>query len=371
MAAWETIYLVKGRMTMNEKALYILEFQKIREMLAEYAQTDGARELALQLTPTADIDKVRVRQQRTTDAKKLVGIKGQPAFGNVRDIRASVERAEKDAMLSMRELLDCAAVLRTARTLTDYIRGDHTPETSLNEIFGRLLPNRLLEEKITRAIVAEDFVADEASPELGEIRRKIRQTNNKIQDILQKYVSGTSKYLQENIVTQRGGRYVIPVKAEYRGEVKGLIHDTSQSGATLFIEPMAVVEANNELRTLESREAHEIERILRDLSAGVAVSGQAMVLNYLNINELALIFACAELSYRMDASPAVISEKKEIDLRKARHPLLDKKKVVPISLSMGEGRQMIVITGPNTGGKTVTLKTIGLFALMKIGRAHV
>ena len=141
MAAWETIYLVKGRMTMNEKALYILEFQKIREMLAEYAQTDGARELALQLTPTADIDKVRVRQQRTTDAKKLVGIKGQPSFGNVRDIRASVERAEKDAMLSMRELLDCAAVLRTARTLTDYIRGDHTPETSLNEIFGRLLPN--------------------------------------------------------------------------------------------------------------------------------------------------------------------------------------------------------------------------------------
>ena len=371
MAAWETIYLVKGRMTMNEKALYILEFQKIREMLAEYAQTDGARELALQLTPTADIDKVRVRQQRTTDAKKLVGIKGQPSFGNVRDIRASVERAEKDAMLSMRELLDCAAVLRTARTLTDYIRGDHTPETSLNEIFGRLLPNRLLEEKITRAIVAEDFVADEASPELGEIRRRIRQTNNKIQDILQKYVSGTSKYLQENIVTQRGGRYVIPVKAEYRGEVKGLIHDTSQSGATLFIEPMAVVEANNELRTLESREAHEIERILRDLSAGVAVSGQAMVLNYLNINELALIFACAELSYRMDASPAVISEKKEIDLRKARHPLLDKKKVVPISLSMGEGRQMIVITGPNTGGKTVTLKTIGLFALMNQAGLHI
>jgi len=214
-------------------------------------------------------------------------------------------------------------------------------------------------------------MADEASPELSDIRRKIRQVNSKIKDTLQQYVSGSSKYLQENIVTSRGGRYVIPVKAEYRNEVKGLIHDTSQSGATIFIEPMAVVEANNELRTLESRETHEIERILRDLSAGVAVSGHALELNYLNINELAFLFACADLSYQMDASPAKISHRQEITLYKARHPLLDKTKVVPITVALGEGQQMLVITGPNTGGKTVTLKTIGLFTMMTQAGLHI
>ncbi len=356
---------------MNQKAIYILEFNKIREMLAELAHTEGAKELSLKLTPSSDIVKVQKMQQRTTDAKKLVGIKGQPSFGNIKDIRPSIERAEKDAMLSMRELLDCAAVLRCARTLTDYRQGERTPETTLDEVFDRLLPNRLLEEKITRSIVAEDFMADEASPELSDIRRKIRQVNSKIKDTLQQYVSGSSKYLQENIVTSRGGRYVIPVKAEYRNEVKGLIHDTSQSGATIFIEPMAVVEANNELRTLESREAHEIERILRDLSAGVAVSGHALELNYLNINELAFLFACADLSYQMDASPAKISHKQEITLYKARHPLLDKTKVVPITVALGEGQQMLVITGPNTGGKTVTLKTIGLFTMMTQAGLHI
>lgn len=356
---------------MNQKAIYILEFEKIREMLADCAHTDGAKELALHLQPSSDIVKVQKMQQRTTDAKKLVGIKGQPSFGTIKDIRPSIERAEKDAMLSMRELLDCAAVLRCARTLTDYRQGERTPETSLDEIFDRLIPNRLLEEKITRSIVAEDFMADEASPELSDIRRKIRQVNGKIKDTLQQYVSGQSKYLQENIVTSRGGRYVIPVKAEYRNEVKGLIHDTSQSGATLFIEPMAVVEANNELRTLESRETHEIERILRDLSAGVAVSGHALELNYLNINEMAFLFACADLSYKMDASPAQISHKQEITLYKARHPLLDKTKVVPITVNLGEGQQMLVITGPNTGGKTVTLKTIGLFTMMTQAGLHI
>ncbi|MBE6568778.1 MAG: endonuclease MutS2 [Ruminococcaceae bacterium] len=356
---------------MNEKALYTLEFDKIREILASLTATEGAKELALHLKPSSDIEKVRKMQQKTTDAKQLVGLKGQPSFGEIRDIRAAVERAEKDAVLSMRELLDCAAILRCARVLLDYVRGDHTPKTSLNEIFERLVPNRLLEEKITRSIVAEDFMADEASPELADIRCKIRQVNNRIKDTLQKYVSGSSKYLQENIVTSRGGRYVIPVKAEYRSEVKGLIHDTSQSGATLFIEPMAVVEANNELRTLESKEAHEIDRILRDLSAGVSVSANALVLNYLNINELALLFACAELSYHMEASPAKITDKKEVELVRARHPLLDKKTVVPITVSLGDDKSMLVITGPNTGGKTVTLKTIGLFALMNQAGLHI
>ncbi|MBP3377867.1 MAG: endonuclease MutS2 [Clostridia bacterium] len=356
---------------MNSKALYTLEFDKILAELADIAQTEGAAELALRLKPSSDIEKVRLMQQRTTDAKTLVGMKGQPSFGKVKDIRASLERAEKDAVLSLRELLDCAAVLRTSRTLLDYIKSDKTPDTTLAEIFERLTPNRHLEEKITRSIIAEDFVADEASPELANIRRKKRATDNKIKDIIQKYVSCQSKYLQENIVTTRGGRFVIPVKAEYRNEVKGLIHDTSQSGATLFIEPMAVVEANNELRELESKEAHEIERILRDLSAGVAVSARSIELDYLNITELAFIFACADLSYKMDATAPKISDKKVIELYRARHPLLDKKTVVPITVTLGRDYKMLVITGPNTGGKTVTLKTIGLFALMTQAGLHI
>ncbi|MBQ8333819.1 MAG: endonuclease MutS2 [Clostridia bacterium] len=356
---------------MNSKALYTLEFDKILEMLAEIAPTEGAAEMARALTPSSDIVKVRLRQQHTTDAKTLIGIKGLPSFGRVKDIRPSVERAEKDAILSLRELLDCAAVFRTARTLLDYVRGERTPETSLGVIFERLQPNRHLEEKITRSIIADDFVADEASPELGEIRRKKRLTDNKIKDILQKYVSGSSKYLQENIVTTRGGRFVIPVKAEYRNEVRGLIHDTSQSGATIFVEPMAVVEANNELRELEAKEEHEIERILRDLSAGIAVSADALVLDYLNITELAFIFTCADLSYKMNAAPPHVSDRKIIELYRARHPLLDKAKVVPITITLGKDYKMVVITGPNTGGKTVTLKTLGLFALMTQAGLHI
>lgn len=356
---------------MNSKALHTLEFDKVRDILASLAPTEGSVELARTLTPTSDIEKVRIRQQHTTDAKTLIGLKGAPSFGRIKDVRPSVERAEKDAMLSLRELLDCAAVFKTARLLIDYVQGEKTPTTSLSEIFDRLIPNRSLEEKINRSILADDFVADEASHELGEIRRKKRATDAKIKDLLQKYVSGQSKYLQENIVTTRGGRFVIPVKAEYRGEVKGLVHDTSSSGATLFIEPMAVVEANNELRELESKEEHEIERIIRDLSAGVAVSGSSLNLDYLNITELAFIFTCAELSYKMNAAAPQIVDRPLVDLYKARHPLLDKETVVPITVSLGKDYKMLVITGPNTGGKTVTLKTIGLFTIMAQSGLHV
>ncbi len=356
---------------MNSKALYTLEFNKILELLAEIAPTEGSAELARRLVPSSDIEKIKLNQQHTTDAKTLIGLKGIPTFGKIKDIRPSIERAEKDAILSLRELLDCAGVFKTARLLLDYVRGERTPQTSLGEIFERLIPNRSLEEKINRSILADDFVADEASPLLSEIRRKKRATDNKIKDLLQKYTSGQSKYLQENIVTTRGGRFVIPVKAEYRNEVKGLIHDTSQSGATLFIEPMAVVEANNELRELQSKEEHEIERILRDLSAGIAVSGNSLTLDYLNITELAFIFACADLSYKMNATAPEIMDKPVIDIIKGRHPLLDKAKVVPITVSLGESYRMLVITGPNTGGKTVTLKTIGLFTLMAQAGLHI
>lgn len=347
-----------------ERAIRTLEYDMIINMLADCAPTEGAKMTALSLMPTNNYSVVLSRQRRTADAKRLMDIKGMPSFGGVIDISASVERAEKGAVLTNAELLSCANVLRTARRLAGYISED-TFETSLDELFNLLTPNRYLEERIYRTVLSEDMIADEASPELANIRRKIRITNSRIREILQKYTSGEySKILQENIVTQRAGRYVVPVKIEHKNEINGLIHDTSASGATVFIEPMAVVEANNELRLLESREAHEIERILVELSANVASAANTLRSNYRIITELAFAFTCAELSYRMRASQPKITEKRELSLVKARHPLLDKDTCVPISVSLGEEFDTLIITGPNTGGKTVALKTIGLFALM-------
>ncbi len=362
-------------MSYTEKTINTLEFDKILELLAACAPTDGAKQRALTLMPSDDEVVVLRRQRRTGDAKRLMGLKGMPSFGRVSDINDTVERAEKSATLSCRELLACANVMRTARHLSDYLRGDRVFETSLDEIFGRLSGNRHLETKITRAIISEDMIADEASSELADIRRKMRAANSKIRDVLQKYITGGTyaKYLQENIVTQRGGRFVIPVKAEYKNEVSGLIHDTSASGATVFIEPLAVVDANNELRLLESREQREIERILAELSSDVAASAHTLRLDYMNITELAFIFACAELSYRMEAIQPKINgdDPRVISLKKARHPLIDKKTCVPITVRLGEGFDTLVVTGPNTGGKTVALKTLGLFALMAQSGLHI
>ena len=351
---------------MREKTLQILEFNKIREMLAEHCDTDGSKRLALELTPSDDIVEVKRRQERTEDAKRLAGQKGKPSFGSVKDVTASLERASKGAVLSQRELLDCAEILRTSRGLLEYIKGDKKFETSIDEIFERLTPDKKLEMRITGAIISEEMIADDASPELMEIRHSIRKAANKVNEQMLKYTQGGtySKYLQENIVTTRGGRFVIPVKSEYRNEIKGLVHDTSASGATLFIEPMSVVEANNELRALQSREQYEIERILAELSSLVADASSTIELNYLNITDLAFIFGCSELSYKMRGIKPEITEKREVLLEKSRHPLIADGKAVPVTITIGNGYSMLVITGPNTGGKTVTLKTIGLFSIM-------
>jgi DNA mismatch repair protein MutS2 len=255
-------------MNISQKTLTTLEFDKIREMLASLCPTEGAAQMARELYPDDRGEIVARKQRRTTDARRLVDAKGIAPFGTVRDMGDICERALKGAVLTPRELLDAAALLRSARSLLDYKRSNHLFDTSLDEIFERLLPNHTLEDRIFRAIISEDMIADEASPALADIRRKIRASNAKIKEALSKYVSGSySKYLQENIVTQRNGRYVVPVKAEYKNEIKGLVHDTSASGATLFIEPLAVVDANNELRALMSKEKHEIERILSELSS--------------------------------------------------------------------------------------------------------
>ena len=359
-------------MSFSDKTITTLEFDKICAMLADCAATDGARELAMRLMPSSDVVEVLRRLRRTTDARRLCDVKGRPPFGSVRDVSAACERAAKGAMISTRELLEIARVLHSARTLVDYLNHNKPFDTSLDELFERLLPNRYLEERITRSILSEDMIADEASRELAEIRRKIRDANNRIKDTLQHYINGSySKILQENLVTLRNGRYVVPVKAECKNEMKGLIHDTSSSGATIFVEPMAIVDANNELRMLQSREEHEIEKILFSLSADVSAAGESLRLNYLNITDLAFCFACAELSARMKACEPKIAGDRSLDLRRARHPLIDPKKVVPTNIQLGNGFDTLIITGPNTGGKTVTLKTIGLFALMTQAGLHI
>ncbi len=359
-------------MSFSHKTLTTLEFDKICGMLAECAPTAGAKARAISLMPSDDIVTVRRHLARTTDARRLSDTKGMPPFGTVIDVTDAGERAEKGAMLTTRELLDVAALLRSARLLTDYNRTNRTFPTALDEIFERLLPNRSLEESISRSILSEDLIADEASRELAELRRKIREANSRIKETLQHYISGSySKILQENLITTRNGRYVVPVKIEHKNELKGLIHDTSSSGATIFVEPLPVVEANNELRMLHSKEEHEIERILYALSEQVSAVAESLRLNYYNITELAFAFACGELSSRMNASEPNLTEDGDIDLKRARHPLIDKKKVVPTNIRLGKDCDTLIITGPNTGGKTVTLKTLGLFSLMTQAGLHI
>ena len=359
-------------MSINEKAISALEFDKIRTILASNCLTAGARERALSLMPMLHIEQIERQQKKTTDARRLLEAKGMPPFGTVVNINDICERAIKGATLTPRELLDSALLLRSARSLLEYIRSNKTFSTTLDEIFERLIPNRAVEDRIMRSIVSEDMIADEASSALADIRRKIRVGNQKIKETLAKYVSGSySKYLQENIVTQRGGRYVIPVKIEYRNEVKGLVHDSSSSGATVFIEPMAVVEANNELRMLENKEQLEIERVLSELSAAIAGASDALCLNYMNITEIAFCFGCASYSMRLNAVEPILNTRRACNLVCARHPLIDKATVVPISLALGYDYDTVVITGPNTGGKTVSLKTLGLLSLMAQAGLHI
>ena len=352
-------------MHFTPKTLTTLEYDKIIAELAKLASTEGAAAKALSLTPTDDYDLICIRQQRTEDAKRLINAKGYPPFSAPESVVPSSERAYKGAVLSPRELLDISSLLYSSRMLLDYIRVDKLFDTSLDELFERLLVSRTLEEKIKKSIISEDMIADEASPNLADIRRKIRQANNKIKETLQSYIGGNKlKYLQENLVTMRNGRYVIPVKAEYRNEIKGLVHDTSSSGATLFVEPMAVVDANNALKTLAAEEKHEIEKILAALSAECGECSSLISLNYHNITEIAFVFACASFAISMKAEKPVITKKRCVNLKRARHPLLDKERVVPIDVAVGDGYDTLVITGPNTGGKTVSLKTVGLLTLM-------
>ena len=352
-------------MLYTQKTLAMLEYDKVIAMLAEHALTEGARELALRLVPSNAEKNVIKKQRITADARRLVDAKGYPSFGSVKNISDILGRAKRGAVLQPLELLEVADPLRVSRGLSDYIKTDKPFETVLDETFLLLATNRNLEERISRTVVSEELIADEASPELADIRRKIRLANDKIKESLQKFISGGyGKLLQENIVTMRNDRYVVPVKIEHKNEIKGLVHDTSASGQTVFIEPVSVVEANNELKILKNKEEREIEKILYELSAMCSDNADMLSSNYYLVTELAFAFTCASLAEYMKANPITHEYDKKFNLKRAIHPLLDQKTAVPINVRVGEDFDTLVITGPNTGGKTVTLKTIGLFALM-------
>lgn len=346
-----------------EKAIRTLEFDKIRSMLAECAPTEGARAAALALMPSKSRGAVLKMQEETEAAHAMQTVKGMPPFCSVTDISAAIDRAEKGAMLTVREILEVCRVLTAARALTEYRNRE---QNALDNYFDALTANKTLENKIARSFDSDGNLNDTATDKLYDIRRKIRTAQNRVRDSLQRYISGEhySKYLQEQIITVRNGRFVIPVKAEYKNEIKGLVHDSSSSGATLFIEPVGVVEANNEIRILERAEADETERYLFELSSDIAENSAMLRGNHHSITTLALIFAKSQLSFRYSGMMPKISEKSLIRLKNARHPLLNKDTCVPISISVGEDFDCLVITGPNTGGKTVSLKTAGLFALM-------
>lgn len=353
-----------------EKSIRTLELPRVLEMLSNQAHTEEGKERCLALRPSTDADEVRRHLQETSAALKMLVTKGSPSISGVKPVAAALQRADMGGTLNTRELLDVAAVLRAARSARDY--GLEEGETSvISHLFASLTANKFLEEKITTSIVGENEIADAASSELASIRRHMRATASKVRDILNKLISSNqSRYLQESIVTQRSGRFVVPVKAEHKNEIPGLVHDVSGSGGTFFIEPMGVVKANNELRELEAKEEKEIERILAELSAECAQHKENIAQDYTLIVMIDCIFARAQLSSRMRGMEPKLSDK-GMYLRRARHPLLDPKKAVANDLMLGEDFDTLVVTGPNTGGKTVTLKTFGLLTLMAQCGLHI
>ena len=343
-----------------------LELPKILERLAGFTACPDAREAALALSPKNEYFEAQSLLDQTEAAHTLIAKFGAPSFGGLKNVQNSLHRAQAGGTLSMRELLDIAQVLRVIRGICTWRDKSAGLETAIDDLFFSLSPNKYLEDRITNAILSDDEMSDNASPDLKNIRRKMRQQDAKIRDQLEKLLrSPTYKNsLQEAIVTQRNGRFVVPVKSEHRAEVAGMVHDTSGSGSTVFIEPASVVEANNEIKVLESRERDEIERILTELSEEAGSFYDSVRISYQSAVELNLIFAKAQLAYSMKAGKPVLNAVGEIELKQARHPLIAAEKVVPVDIRLGAEFDALVITGPNTGGKTVSIKTLGLLTLM-------
>lgn len=343
----------------------VLELHKVLALLEKECANEKSKRLALELEPCDDLFTVKREVDKTSTALELSVKYGTPYFINVKDVSASLKRAESGGVLSLKELIEIKRVLSQVRELMSW-RNDFEGETLLDYLFECLFQNRTLENKLEKSIIDENELADDASPELSSIRKKIAHSSIKIREILNKMIksSSTQKYLQDSVVTIRDGRFVLPVKTEFKGNVQGLIHDTSATGSTLFIEPMAVVEANNDIRILKGRELDEIHRIVTELSAECGEMKEQLISSLDAIAQLNLYFAKANLAAKMKASKPEINDDNIIVLNKARHPLIDPKKVVPIDFSIGSDYNTLIITGPNTGGKTVTLKTVGLLTLM-------
>ena len=349
-----------------DKHTKALELDKILEMVAEECSSQDGAQLARELEPVHTAAEAQWLLGETDAAFVAMAKYGAPSFYGMKNVTNPLRRAQAGGGLGLRELLDIGATLRTIRGLTQWWGKSGSVTTALTPRFEVLAPNKYLEEKIFTCIVNEEEVADNASPALASIRRKIRAASQRVRDQLDKLIHSQAhqKHLQESIVTQRGGRYVVPVKAEFRGEVPGLVHDTSASGATVFVEPMSVVEANNEIRVLRSDEQDEIARILLELSGEAGSFADSIIESYHYAVELDLIFAKAQVAYKMKAVVPQVGEDGKIGLHAARHPLIAKEKVVPTDITLGVEFDTLIITGPNTGGKTVALKTIGLLTLM-------
>lgn len=348
------------------KYLKTLELDKILDMLAELASNEATRKMALELRPDCDLERVRYECLKTSQALELSVQFGTPPFSNFKDITSTAARAKSGAVISLRDLMDIAAMLRQIKGLADWYKHCENIETELSYLFSRLQPNDWLLEKLERSIISENEIADAASPELAAIRRKINRAGMQLRETLDKMVKSktTQQYLQESSVTIRDGRFVLPVKSEHRGQISGLIHDTSATGQTIFIEPMAIVEANNDIRILQGKEQEEIERIICELCRDCGDYADILAENYKVCTELNLYFAKSNLAAKLNCSLPEITDDGKIYLKKARHPLIDKNKAVPIELSLGDEYQTLIITGPNMGGKTVALKTAGLLSAM-------
>ena len=356
-----------------DKSIRTLELPAVLELLAAQAVSAEAKDRCRRLVPETEAEEVLRLQDQTDAARAMIGLRGSPSFSGVKPVAEALARADRGGSLNTHELLTIAGLLTAARRVREYFNEDAQEKTVIDHLFLSLHGNRYLEDRIKNSILDEDEIADSASPELADIRRHMRQAASKSRQVLQRIISSPSyaKVLQEAIITQRDGRFVVPVKAEHKGDLPGLVHDISSSGATLFVEPMGVVQANNELKELEAKEKKEIERILAELSAQAAAHQEDILWDYDALVHLDVIFARGQLSYKMDADRPEIRRDGSIFLRRARHPLLDQAKAVPIDIEVGGTFDTLVITGPNTGGKTVSLKTLGLLTLMAQCGLHI
>ena len=359
---------------MNQKALKTLEFDKIIHILTAHAASEGAKEMCRKLVPYDNINDVERAQRETADALRRVYRKGSVSFGGIRDIRGSLKRLEIGGILGMGELLQIMSLLETAGKIRQYGQreADDTSRDSLDESFEFLDPVPTLASEIRRCILADDEMADDASSALLQIRRSMRQMNDKVHNTLNSMVNGSARsYLQDPVVTMRDGRYCLPVKAEHRSQVPGMIHDQSSTGSTLFIEPMAVIKLNNDSKELLMKEQQEIEKILSVLSEKAAAVTEILAEDYRILTALDFIFARAMMAKDMKATRPIFNTDRQIHIKDGRHPLLDPKKAVPITVRLGDDFDLLIITGPNTGGKTVSLKTVGLFTLMGQAGLHI